>query len=344
MKKNANPRSIAFIAGLLAATISTAIIAIGSADIFVALVNFVVVLCVCFLVFNYLLQAFIYNKIKLIYKSIYRFKTHDENELRALDKYNNDPIETVSNEVLDWMLKNRKEVDQLKEQENYRHEFLGNVSHELKTPIQSIQGYIHTLLDGALEDKKVNHLFLTKASNSTERLIELVDELTSISRLEGDKPPLDIELFDVVKLADEVIEMLENQAKEKKIAVRFKKKNTKVLLVEGDKAKVRQVLINLVVNAIKYGKNEGKVLIGFYDMDKSILTEISDNGEGIAEEHLPRLFERFYRTDKGRSRDQGGSGLGLAIVKHIIEAHKQTINVRSTIGIGSTFGFTLKKG
>jgi len=344
VKKNANPRSIAFIAGLLAATISTAIIAIGSADIFVALVNFVVVLCVCFLVFNYLLQAFIYNKIKLIYKSIYRFKTHDENELRALDKYNNDPIETVSNEVLDWMLKNRKEVDQLKEQENYRHEFLGNVSHELKTPIQSIQGYIHTLLDGALEDKKVNHLFLTKASNSTERLIELVDELTSISRLEGDKPPLDIELFDVVKLADEVIEMLENQAKGKKIAVRFKKKNTKVLLVEGDKAKVRQVLINLVVNAIKYGKNEGQVLIGFYDMDKSILTEISDNGEGIAEEHLPRLFERFYRTDKGRSRDQGGSGLGLAIVKHIIEAHKQTINVRSTIGIGSTFGFTLKKG
>lgn len=344
MKKNANPRSIAFIAGLLAATISTAIIAIGSAGVFVALVNFVVVLCLCFLVFNYLLQAFIYNKIKLIYKSIYRFKTHDENELRALDKYNNDPIETVSKEVLDWMLKNRKEVDQLKEQENYRHEFLGNVSHELKTPIQSIQGYIHTLLDGALEDKKVNHLFLTKASNSTERLIELVDELTSISRLEGDKPPLDIELFDVVKLADEVIEMVENQAKEKKIAVRFKKKNTKVLLVEGDKAKVRQVLINLVVNAIKYGKNEGQVLIGFYDMDKSILTEISDNGEGIAEEHLPRLFERFYRTDKGRSRDQGGSGLGLAIVKHIIEAHKQTINVRSTIGIGSTFGFTLKKG
>lgn len=344
MKKNASPQSIAFIAGLLAASISTIIIAIETQDVWVSTVNFCVVLGVCFFVFLYLLQEFIYNKIKLIYKSIYRFKTQNPNELRALDKRNSDPIETVSKEVLGWMLENRKEVDQLKEQENYRRDFLGNVSHELKTPIQSIQGYIHTLLDGALEDKKVNRLFLEKASNSTDRLIELVDELTSISKLESDKSLLNVERFDLVKLTAEVIEMVEKQAEAKDISIRFKKQNAKTVMVQADKLKVRQVLVNLIINALKYGQQHGKVFIGFYDMDKNVLTEISDDGEGIAEKHLPRLFERFYRTDKGRSRDQGGSGLGLAIVKHIIEAHKQTVNVRSTIGVGSTFGFTLKKG
>jgi two-component system phosphate regulon sensor histidine kinase PhoR len=344
VKKNTSPRSVAFIAGLLAAVLSTLIIAIASRDILISVINFAVVLGICYLVFNYLLQEFVYNKIKLIYKSIYRFKTHNPKELKALDKNINDPIETVSKEVLAWMLENRKEIDQLQKQENFRREFLGNVSHELKTPIQSIQGYIHTLLDGALEDKKVNRLFLTKASKSTERLIELVDELTSISELEGDKSPLDIELFDLVKLTEEVLEMVENLAKDKNVAIHFKKQNPKIVIVEADKSKIRQVLVNLVVNAIKYGKSGGQILIGYYDMDKNILTEISDDGEGIAEEHLPRLFERFYRTDSGRSRDQGGSGLGLAIVKHIIEAHKQTINVRSTLGVGSTFGFTLKKG
>lgn len=341
MKRNPNPRLIAFLAGATAAIISTALVALLTLDVWASLINFIVVISLCSLVFNYLLQEFIYGKIKLIYKSIYRFKTNSR-ELRAINK--DDPIDAVSKEVLGWMLENRKEVDQLKEQESFRRDFLGNVSHELKTPIQSIQGYIHTLLDGALEDKKVNRLFLEKASNSTERLIELVEELTSISSLEGDNSPLEIERFDLVKLTDEVIDMVENQANEKSIHIAYKKQNPKSISVSGDKAKIRQVLINLVVNAIKYGQHEGKVLIGFYDMDKNILAEITDDGEGIAEEHLPRLFERFYRTDKGRSRDQGGSGLGLAIVKHIIEAHKQTINVRSTIGVGSTFGFTLKKG
>lgn len=306
-------------------------------------INFLVVLGSCYFIFIYLLKEFIYNKIKLIYKNIYRFKTNDSSKLKALSNSSKDPLESVSKEVLDWMKENRKEVNELKEQENFRRDFLGNVSHELKTPIQSIQGYIHTLLDGALEDKKVNRLFLTKAGNSTDRLIELVDELTSISALEGNKAPLDIADFDLLDLCNEVIELTENKARAKDITITYKQKNPKNQRVSADKTKIRQVLVNLIVNAIKYGKEGGTVTVSFYDMDKNVLLEITDDGFGIAEEHLPRLFERFYRTDKGRSRDQGGSGLGLAIVKHIIEAHKQTVNVRSTIGIGSTFGFTLKK-
>lgn len=306
-------------------------------------ISFCSVLLCCYFILYYLLKEFIYNRIKVIYKSIYRFKTQYSSDLKNLNLKNEDPLERVSREVVDWMQNNREEVNKLTDQANYRRDFLGNVSHELKTPIQSIQGYIHTLLDGALEDKKVNRLFLTKASNSTDRLIELVDDLTKITALEGKQIELNLEKFDMVELCDEVLELVENKAKKKDAVIRYKK-NPKSVMVEADRAKIRQVLVNLVVNALKYGKSGGEVLIGFYDMDKNILTEITDEGDGIAEEHIPRLFERFYRTDKGRSREQGGSGLGLAIVKHIIEAHKQTVNVRSTIGMGSTFGFSLKKG
>lgn len=342
--KRSSPKYIALIASLIAAVLSSVSVWLITRGIGATAINFVVVFGVSFFIFSYLLKYFIHDRIKLIYRSIYKFKTQKDTGHNELDKTSADPIGEVSKEVLAWMIENKKEVDELKLQENYRREFLGNVSHELKTPIQSIQGYILTLLDGALEDKKVNRLFLEKASNSTDRLIELVDELTSISKLESDQSVVNIERFDIAKLADEVIEMVEKQAIDKAISIRFKKQNAKSVPVLADKAKIRQVLINLVVNAIKYGKQEGEVLIGFYDMDKNVLTEVTDDGYGIEAEHLPRLFERFYRTDKGRSRDQGGSGLGLAIVKHIIEAHKQTINVRSTVGVGSTFGFTLKKG
>lgn len=344
MRNTTSPGSIAFFVSITAAILSSVGVAVFSQEIVPTIINFCVVLVVCYFIFNFILNRFIYDKIKTIYRNIYQFKTNQKDDL--LDKYKNesDPLEAVSKDVLKWMEENRKEVNDLKELETYIAEFLGNVSHELKTPIQSIQGYIHTLLDGALEDEKVNQLFLTKASNSTKRLIELVDELTDINVLQGKNPPLDYEKFDIVKLTDEVFELVENKALKQKISLKFKQQNSKNVMVNADKAKIRQVLINLVVNAIKYGDVEGIVEVGFYDMDENILIEVSDNGQGIAEEHLPRLFERFYRTDKGRSRDQGGNGLGLAIVKHIVEAHHQIINVRSTLGIGSTFGFTLQKG
>ena len=344
MRNTTSPGSIAFFVSITSAIISSIGVAVFSQEILPTIINFCIVLVVCYFIFNLILNRFIYDKIKTIYRNIYQFKTNQNDDL--LDKYKNesDPLEAVSKDVLKWMEENRKEVNDLKELETYIAEFLGNVSHELKTPIQSIQGYIHTLLDGALEDEKVNQLFLTKASNSTKRLIELVDELTDINVLQGKNPPLDYEKFDIVKLTDEVFELVENKALKQKISLKFKQQNPKYVMVDADQAKIRQVLINLVVNAIKYGNFEGIVEVGFYDMDENILIEVSDNGQGIAEEHLPRLFERFYRTDKGRSRDQGGNGLGLAIVKHIVEAHHQIINVRSTLGIGSTFGFTLQKG
>ena len=343
MSKNSSPQFIALIASLLAALLSSIGVGVFTLEVRATAANFVLVFAVCYFIFSYLLKEFIHDRIKLIYKNIYKFKTQGSKSYGAFKKNEADPIGAVSKEVVEWMIENRKEVNELKEQENFRREFLGNVSHELKTPIQTIQGYIHTLLDGALDDKNVNSLFLNKAAKSADRLAELVTDLTSISALEN-RGLLKTESVDLVKLTLDVFEMLEIRAKEKDISLKIAKHNPKEVLVEADKAKIHQVLVNLIVNAIKYGKVGGSIRVKFFDMDKNILTEIADDGEGIAEEHLPRLFERFYRTDAGRSRDQGGSGLGLAIVKHIIEAHNQTINVRSTIGIGSTFGFTLKKG
>ena len=343
MSQNTSPTFIAFVASLVAAFLSSLGLGILTLNIAAVIINFIAVLVVCYLVFSYLLKAFIHDRIKLIYKNIYRFKTESGKGYGVLDEKERDHIGAVGKEVVEWMIESRKEVKELKQQENFRLEFLGNVSHELKTPIQNIQGYIHTLLDGALDDKKVNRIFLNKAAKSTDMLVEMVNNLTSISTLE-DSSSLDIKDVDLLKLTQDVFEMAEDQAKLKEITLAFNKNNPKSVVVKADLAKVRQVLVNLIVNAIKYGKKGGKVTVRFFDMDKNILTEIADNGFGIEAEHLPRLFERFYRTDAGRSRDQGGTGLGLAIVKHIIESHNQTINVRSTIGVGSTFAFTLKKG
>jgi len=340
---NPTPRYIAAISSLLVSVLSSVVVFLFTHNYAVAFFNLFVVFLVSYLLFNYLLRQFIYRKIKLIYKNIHRFKTESSSINEVLENKNQDPIEEVGKEVMDWMKENRREVNQLKEQASYRREFLGNVSHELKTPIQSIQGYIHTLLDGALEDKKVNRIFLEKASNGVDRLVELVEDLTSIAQFESNAVSLDFQKFDIIALVNEVFELVERQAEEKKVSLKIKKQSPKVAFVVADKSKIRQVLINLIVNAIKYGKKKGFVIVGLDDLDKNLLLEVSDDGEGIAAEHLPRLFERFYRTDKGRSRNEGGSGLGLSIAKHIMEGHRQTINVRSTVGEGSTFGITLKK-
>ncbi len=227
--------------------------------------------------------------------------------------------------------------------ETYRKEFLGNVSHELKTPIFNIQGYIHSLLDGELDDKELTRHFLNKAAKSADRMEHLVNDLLAISELESGSDKLDLETFDVYELIQDIIEALEFKAREKDITLGFKVGCNPPFFVRADKKKIRQVFVNLITNSIKYGKPSTQTLIGLYDMDKNYLIEVSDHGIGIEEEHLSRLFERFYRVDKARARDEGGTGLGLAIVKHIIEAHNQTINVRSTPGVGSTFGVTLSK-
>jgi two-component system phosphate regulon sensor histidine kinase PhoR len=258
----------------------------------------------------------------------------------TLDK---DIIHKVNEEVTEWAQDRRQEIEELKKLEAYRREFLGNVSHELKTPLFNIQGYILTLLDGGLDDPSINKEYLERSGKNIERMISIVEDLEVISRFETGELKLDILNFDIVALVTDVIELLEVKAKKKNIHQKIVRENEKPLFVKADKERIRQVLINLLDNSIKYGTDGGKTKVSFFDMDENILIEVTDNGLGVDSKDVPRLFERFFRVDKSRSREQGGSGLGLAIVKHIIEAHHQTINVRSSIGVGTTFAFTLQK-
>jgi two-component system phosphate regulon sensor histidine kinase PhoR len=295
-----------------------------------------------FLLFRYTLEKFIYEKIRLIYKTIHNLKVSSKDGKRL--EQQQDSIEDVNRQVLEWGQVQQEEIKKLKEMAKYRREFLGNVSHELKTPIFNIQGYVLTLLDGGLEDPKINREYLMKTEKSVNRMIAIIEDLEAISKLESGELKLKISDFDIVELSNDVVDFLEIKAKKKNVRVSFSKNYDKPILVSADKKSIRQVLINLIDNAIKYGDpKDGKVRISFFDMDENILVEVTDNGGGIEEDNIPRLFERFYRTDKGRSREQGGTGLGLAIVKHIIEAHNQVINVRSKIGVGTTFAFTIMK-
>ncbi len=257
---------------------------------------------------------------------------------------NTDPINRVNEEVIQWAYDQKQEIIQLKAMETYRKDFLGNVSHELKTPIFNIQGYIDTLLDGAINDPEVNIAFLHKAASSAERLNTLVNDLLEISKLESGNLEMNFAPFDICEMTKEVFDAYTMNAGKRGVKLKIKDGCDRPFMVLADRNRIRQVMNNLIGNAINYGRENGLTTISFYDMDKNILVEVADDGEGIEPEHLPRLFERFYRTDRSRSRNSGGTGLGLSIVKHIIEAHHQTINVRSTVGEGTTFGFTLKKG
>ncbi len=286
-------------------------------------------------------RSFIYDKIQPIYKSIHEHTLTQKELKKQIER--EDFIRTVNKEVEDWAHKKRKEIKRLKQMEKYRKDFVGNVSHELKTPIFNIQGYILTLLDGGLEDKAINKLYLNRAEKSINRMISIVDDLESISRLESGEVKFNIEKFDIQKMTEEVFETLEMRAKEKQISLILGPGHGKSVKVLGDRKRIFEVLNNLVINSINYGKKNGKTKVSFMDMGQSLLIDVSDDGIGISEKDIPRIFERFYRTDKSRSRDQGGTGLGLAIVKHVIEAHNQSINVRSKPGKGSSFVFTINK-
>lgn len=343
--RNLSPQELAI---RLSIAISFAVTSLGTlfwlfyeafSFLFTALL-FLSTLLISYLVFMWGIKQFIDRKFRLIYKTIHNRKVGLKKESKNLDM-NEDIFGKIREEVIEWDKHNRKEIERLTDQEKFRRDFLGNVSHELKTPIFSIQGYILTLLEGGLEDKKINRDFLLKAEKSINRMIEMVDDLDEISKLESNRMQLNRRNFDLSDLTQEVIESLEHRAESKNIQLILT--TPKPIKVNGDSVRISQVLTNLLVNSINYGKDNGRTKVRFYDMDENILVEVADNGRGISEEHLPRLFERFYRVDKGRSRAEGGSGLGLAIVKHIIEAHDQTINVRSTVGEGSTFSFTLKK-
>ena len=238
----------------------------------------------------------------------------------------------------------KMEIETLKVREEYRREFLGNVSHELKTPLFTVQGYLSTLLDGAMNDKNVRKKYLERAEKGVERLIYIVEDLDMISKLETGDLNLELSKFNIVELIQNVFDLLEMKADKKKIKLAFESKNVQSVIIRGDQDRIQQVLENLIVNSIKYGKEGGLTEVGVVNLTKKkVLIRISDNGEGVEKQNIPRLFERFYRVDKSGTRSEGGSGLGLAIVKHIIEAHKEKVYVESEFGIGSEFSFTLEK-
>lgn len=289
---------------------------------------------------RYNIEFFVYRRIKLIYKTISRLKTNQFPQEGM--NYDMDIIGDVNKDVVSWARESKDEINQLKEQAKYRKEFIGNLAHELRTPAFNMQGYLLTLLEGGLEDPSINTKYLKRADKNLDRLIHLINDLDKITRLEAGEEPLDLTSFDLYDFALEMADYQEDRAKKRGIEIKVISPK-KALMIEADREKISQVFTNLLTNAIRYGKDEGWIEIRFYDMADNILVEIEDNGLGIAEKSVPRLFERFYRVDKSRARNSGGSGLGLAIVKHIIESHGQTINVRSELGEGSVFSFTLKK-
>ncbi|MFA7275117.1 MAG: ATP-binding protein [Crocinitomicaceae bacterium] len=308
-------------------------------------VGVVITIWICTFVFSYaifyyLVKRFISDRLKILYNTIRKGK------FTGIEKTNlnisNDIITEAEKNVNVWSEERNKEISKLREQEEFRREFLGNLAHELKTPIFAIQGYILTLLDGGLEDENVNRRFLERASNATDRMVSIIEDLDQITKLEADVIKMEIHSFDIVQLIQETIETLEIHAGEKRISLKFDKTYSPTY-VDADRSKISQVLTNLINNSINYGKKYGTTQFRIYELDNVITIEVSDDGPGIEESQFPRLFERFYRVEKSRNRHEGGSGLGLSIVKHIIESHGENIYVRSTINVGSTFGFTLKK-
>jgi two-component system phosphate regulon sensor histidine kinase PhoR len=307
-------------------------------------ISFFVSFGISFVVFYYLIEKYVYSKIKLIYKLIHNLKLG--RDLRdALGEHMNsaDPIADVELEVKEWAREKKIEVDDLRKQEKFRREFLSNISHEFKTPLFAIQGYIEAIQDDGFDDLAMATQFLEKASKNVDRLSYLIKDLDEISKLESGEMPINYTKFKINDLVKEVIESLEVKAHQHDIKLVFKQKYDENTPVTADREKIHQVMVNLIDNSLKYGKQGGTTAVSIFNLHDQVLIEITDDGIGIEEKYLPRLFERFYRTEQSRSRAIGGSGLGLAIVKHIIEAHQQTINVRSTSGLGSTFGFTLQK-
>lgn len=293
---------------------------------------------------NYVIQKFVYQRMRAVYKLIHNLKLGKELKDALGDHITDDPLTDAEREVRAWAKQKTTEINQLRAQEKFRKEFLANISHEFKTPLFAIQGYIETLQDGLIADNPDMAVkFLEKASRNIDRLSYLIHDLDEIAKLESGQMSMVPEKFDLSTLIKEAMDDLEYKAKENRIELRFSNKNNAPIFVRADRKKIHQVLVNFIDNSIKYGKKGGKTTVKVHQLIDQVLIEVTDNGHGIEEKYLPRVFERFFRADKSRSREVGGSGLGLAIVKHIIEAHQQNVHVRSTEGIGTTFSFTLEK-
>jgi two-component system, OmpR family, phosphate regulon sensor histidine kinase PhoR len=341
--QNLSPKQLsAFTAIVLSSSVATGIYIITSSWKF-GMGSLVLVFAGSYLLIQFTLERFIYRKIKLIYKFIHQTKATRKEEVYFKYILPKKSIDEVREDVERWGNKQTEEIELLRKNEAFRKEFLQNLSHEFKTPIFAIQGYVDTLLNGAMDDLKVRKRFLENTERNVERLVNLVNDLDEISKLERGEQLLLKQNFLIQDLIREVFESLSINMRDKNMRTGIKKGCEYPTLVFADKEKIRMVLLNLVENASKYGKYNGSITASIYTTDgKHVLVEITDDGIGIEEEHLQRIFERFYRTDSARSRDKGGTGLGLAICKHIIEAHGQAIHVRSTPDVGTSIGFTLE--
>jgi len=345
--KNLSPNRLSLLTALCLSVPLGIAFFIVSDNVYIGATALLITLVCSYFLIRFVLESFIYRKIKLIYKYIYQTKASKKEEMYYKYILPKKSIDEVREDVEQWAEQRKAEIEVLRNNEIYRREFLQNLSHEFKTPIFTIQGYVDTLLNGALENPAVNRKFLENTYKNVERMVNLVNDLDEITRLESGEQPLYKENFIIQDLIKNEFETLSIKAAERNIKCSIKKGCEQPVTVFADKEKIARVLINLLENGIKYGKQNGNIIASIYRTDdQHVLIEISDDGIGIGEEHLHRIFERFYRTDQGRSRNVGGTGLGLAICKHIIEAHDQTIHVRSKADVGTTVGFTLeaKKG
>ena len=291
-----------------------------------------------FLILQLRVRKLFFERIRQIYEDL-EFETDSLIKTSPIDS----DMNSFSRDLEEFVKLKRTEIETLKKEGIYRKEFVGNVAHELKTPLFSVQGYISNLLDGAMNDKELLKKYLKRAEKSVDRLTFIIKDLDLITQLESSTLKLKVTSFDIIKLTEEIIEDLEISASKRNIKIIFNKNYDKQILVEADKNRIEQVITNLVSNSINYGSEKGTTEISFESNVEKIIVKVNDNGEGITEENMPRLFQRFFRVDVSRSRSQGGSGLGLAIVKHIIDAHNENIYVQSTLGVGSEFSFSLKK-
>ncbi len=329
---------IGAVAGVCVAIVSLLL----NAEWWVVLLAWLMTFVLVSLIALWFIVKYVAYKLRPIYSVVFSRDVHTG---EIVDELKGKRVENIPDELNAWADDNDKEISRLKDAEKFRKQYLGNVAHELKTPVFNIQGYISTLLDGGLEDEMINRKYLERAEKSVDRMINIINDLDTIARLESDMNEMRFETFDVVALAKDIAEQSEIEASKRGISITVKGADNlpSRFWVSADKFYIGQVLQNLITNSIRYGKDGGQTKITCRDMLDKILVEVEDNGIGISKSDAPRVFERFYRTDKGRSREQGGTGLGLAIVKHIVEGHGEHVSVRSELGVGSTFTFTLKK-
>lgn len=342
--KNLSPTKLALFISFVVSVLVALFLYFFTSSLKSTMITFVSIAIVSFSLVYYVIERFIYRKIKLVYKFISQTKATKREAFFTSELLPQKTIEEVNADVAQWAEDRKVEIERLQSNEQFRREFLMNLAHELKTPIFAAQGYIDTLLGGALQDNSVNTLFLQKAEKSIERLSDLVTDLDQISRIESNRLPINKSVFIIQDLILDVFEELSQKASTKNIKLNIKKGCEQGVEVYADKTRIKQVLVNLVENSINYGRDRGETNAGIYVVDqKEVFIEITDNGMGIQEDQVSRVFERFYRTDSARTRNEGGTGLGLAIVKHIVEAHNHSVTCRSTVDVGTSFGFSLDK-